>query len=199
MKWPYEGRVDAAHAWGVIAVGTAGLVAIPTILATLHAADSHFRWWWPTNWMIVPAAIFLVGLGLTVLPVMRPVNTPLASTDTFRATTADDGSHTATADAVAIAGGRDGDTSTMRTSSDDRDGNRELPKATGPRESGRSSGPNPAISRVLPRHRCPQGTPLFPTCTRMPATSISCNATSKPPESLCGAIQLTCGQVKTGA
>lgn len=69
MKWPSEKRVDPAHAWGVVAVGTAGLVAIPTILATLHATDTHFRWWWPTNWMVLPAAIFLVGLGLTVLPV----------------------------------------------------------------------------------------------------------------------------------
>jgi thiol-disulfide isomerase/thioredoxin len=69
VKWPSERRVEPAHAWGVVAVGTAGLVAIPTILATLHATDTHFRWWWPTNWMVLPAAIFLVGLGLTVLPV----------------------------------------------------------------------------------------------------------------------------------
>lgn len=89
MKWPYKRRVDAAHAWGVSAVGTAGLVAIPTILATLHATDNHFRWWWPTNWMIVPAAIFLVGLALTVLPVMRSVNAPAVTEDAFRAAVAE--------------------------------------------------------------------------------------------------------------
>jgi hypothetical protein len=93
VKWPYQRRVDAAHAWGMAAVGTAGLVAIPTILATLHATDDHFRWWWPTNWMIVPAAIFLVGLALTVLPVMRPVNASTEITNSFRATVAEGNSN----------------------------------------------------------------------------------------------------------
>lgn len=70
-KWPYDRRVDVAHAWGVVAVGTVGIATIAGVLATLHATDSHFRWWWPTNWMIVPVAIFLVGLVLAVLPVRR--------------------------------------------------------------------------------------------------------------------------------
>jgi len=72
VKWPYNRRIDPAHAWGVVAIGTAGLMAIPAILATLHATDSRFRWWWPTNWMAVPAAIFLLGVGLAALPVRRP-------------------------------------------------------------------------------------------------------------------------------
>jgi len=55
VKWPYKQRADLVHAWGIVAVGTAGLIAIPTILATLNAADSRFRWWWPTGWMAVPA------------------------------------------------------------------------------------------------------------------------------------------------
>ena len=71
VKWPYRRLIDPAHAWGVIAVGTAGLAAIPAILATLHATDAHFRWWWPTNWMAVPAAIFLIGVGLIALTVGR--------------------------------------------------------------------------------------------------------------------------------
>ena len=71
MKWPYGKRIEAAHAWGVVAVGTAGVVGIPTVLATLHAADHSFRWWWPNNWMLVPAVAFLVGLLLTVIPVRR--------------------------------------------------------------------------------------------------------------------------------
>ena len=82
MKWPYKGRIDPAHAWGVIAVGTTGLAAIPAILATLHATDAHFRWWWPTNWMAVPAAIFLIGVGLTVLTVGRPEQAARAAADT---------------------------------------------------------------------------------------------------------------------
>lgn len=79
MKWPYERRVDPAHAWGVIAVGTAGLVTIPTVLATLHATDSHFQWWWPTNWMIAPAVIFLMGMALVALPVRRSERTTRAA------------------------------------------------------------------------------------------------------------------------
>ncbi len=56
------------HAWGALtlAVGIAGVIA--TVLATLHANEANFRWWWPTTWMAVPAAIFVVGLLLLVLP-----------------------------------------------------------------------------------------------------------------------------------
>jgi hypothetical protein len=52
-------------------VGTAGLVGVPAVLATLHANQSSFRWWWPTSWMIVPLVIFLVGFALLVVPVRR--------------------------------------------------------------------------------------------------------------------------------
>jgi hypothetical protein len=81
VKWPYSRRIDPAHAWGVVAVGTALLIAIPTILATLHASDSQFLWWWPTDWMVVPLAIFLAGAGLLVVPVRRagqPAQAPSA-------------------------------------------------------------------------------------------------------------------------
>lgn len=80
VKWPHERRIDPAHAWGVVAVGTAGLVALPTILATLHAADAHFRWWWPSGWMAVPAAIFAAGAALVALSA-RPGNAPQLATD----------------------------------------------------------------------------------------------------------------------
>jgi TIR domain len=76
VKWPREGRIDPAHAWGVVAVGTAGLVAIPTILATLHATDTTFLWWWPTGWMAIPAAIFLAGTALVALSARRPGRAP---------------------------------------------------------------------------------------------------------------------------
>jgi hypothetical protein len=52
-------------------MGTAGLVAILTVQATLHANSAQFRWWWPTSWMIIPLAIFLVGLALLFVPVQR--------------------------------------------------------------------------------------------------------------------------------
>jgi WD40 repeat protein len=55
----------------VAAVGTALLVGIPAILATLHAGDSQFRWWWPTDWMAVPSVIFLSGCFLAAIPVRR--------------------------------------------------------------------------------------------------------------------------------
>jgi tetratricopeptide (TPR) repeat protein len=55
----------------VIAVGTAVLVGIPAVLATLHAADSQFRWWWPTNWMAVPSVIFVAGCLLVAVPIRR--------------------------------------------------------------------------------------------------------------------------------
>jgi hypothetical protein len=55
----------------VIAVGTAVLVGIPAVLDPLHAADAHFRWWWPTNWMAVPSVIFVAGCLLVAVPVRR--------------------------------------------------------------------------------------------------------------------------------
>jgi hypothetical protein len=81
VKWPREGRIDPARAWGGVAVGTAGLVAIPTILATLHAADATFRWWWPTGRMAIPAAIFLAGAALAALSARRPGRAPQALSD----------------------------------------------------------------------------------------------------------------------
>jgi hypothetical protein len=71
MKWPYDKRLEAAHAWGVVAVGTAGIVGLPTVLATSDAPYHYFRWWWPTNWMLVPVIVFVIGLLLTGVPVRR--------------------------------------------------------------------------------------------------------------------------------
>src|SRR6058998_2392170 len=71
VRWPFDKRVEPTHAWGVVAVGTAGLISIPTALVALHANEPAFHWWWPTNWMIVPAVIFLGGIALLVVPVRR--------------------------------------------------------------------------------------------------------------------------------
>jgi hypothetical protein len=70
-------------------------MAIPTVLATVHATDSHFRWWWPTDWMSAPVAVILIGLGLAVVPVRRPARpTPgsaqTVGTDILNATSAGD-------------------------------------------------------------------------------------------------------------
>jgi len=157
VRWPYERRVDAAHAWGVVAVGTAGLVAIPTILATLHATDSHFRWWWPTGWMIVPVAIFLVGLGLTVLPVMRAVGARQATAGALRVTTAEDASEADIGNTGAVVSGRVGDTSTIRIDPDHNNDDDELVKAARSREPAPMLVPGHAASEVLSLAQVPAG------------------------------------------
>jgi hypothetical protein len=54
-----------------VGTATAFLVGIPAVLATLHAADSQFRWWWPTDWMAVPSVIFFAGCLLVAIPVRQ--------------------------------------------------------------------------------------------------------------------------------
>ena len=71
MRWPYDKRAEATHAWGALAVGTAMLIGIPTVLATIHATEPHFRWWWPTTWMMLPLVIIAIGLVLLLVPVRR--------------------------------------------------------------------------------------------------------------------------------
>lgn len=81
MRWPFDRRAAPTHAWGLVAMGTAGLVAIPAVLATLHANDAQFRWWWPTDWMIIPFGILLLGLALLVVPVQRSLHPRVASAE----------------------------------------------------------------------------------------------------------------------
>ena len=71
MRWPYDKRAEATHAWGALGVGTAGIIGILTVLATVHATDKHFRWWWPTNWTTLPLVIACIGLVLLIAPVRR--------------------------------------------------------------------------------------------------------------------------------
>jgi hypothetical protein len=49
------------------AIAIAAIVV--TALVTLHANDSHFRWWWPTNWMAIPVTMLLIGLIILIFPV----------------------------------------------------------------------------------------------------------------------------------
>jgi hypothetical protein len=71
MRWGYDKRVEAVHAWGAISVGVLVSIGVPTVLVALHSTDHHFRWWWPTNWMLVPVAILALGLVMLVVPVLR--------------------------------------------------------------------------------------------------------------------------------
>ena len=78
MGWPYETRAEAAHAWGAIAAVLFVDGAIVAALVALNASDQDFRWWWPTNWMIVGVVIVVIGLALLIVPVRRsPHKKPL--------------------------------------------------------------------------------------------------------------------------
>lgn len=68
MRWPFNRRADPVHAWGALTVAVGIAAVIGTDLATLHANEANYRWWWPTNWMAVPAGIFVVGLLLLFVP-----------------------------------------------------------------------------------------------------------------------------------
>ena len=69
MGWPYDKRVDPIHAWGAIAAG----IAIAGAFYAARALNPHTAksWLWPTNWMIVPVIVTVVGLILLFLPIRR--------------------------------------------------------------------------------------------------------------------------------
>jgi hypothetical protein len=71
MRWPYNARIDKAHAWGTVGSGITIAAAVAGALASLHTNDPHFRWWWPTSWMIVPVGIVLIGLIMVLVPLRR--------------------------------------------------------------------------------------------------------------------------------
>jgi hypothetical protein len=71
MRWPYKTRIDAVHAWGVVAAGIAISGIIVGAVAATHANDSNFHWWWPTNWLSAPAGLTLIGLIMVVVPLRR--------------------------------------------------------------------------------------------------------------------------------
>lgn len=72
MRWPFSVRIEATHAWGVVMVGAAFTIGIPSILGAVQAGAPSFRWWWPTPWMAVPVFVLAVGLLLLFVPVKRP-------------------------------------------------------------------------------------------------------------------------------
>jgi hypothetical protein len=71
MRWPYNARVDSALAWGVLGSGIAIYGAAVGALTSLHANERNFHWWWPTNLMLVPAVLVLIGLIMVVVPLRR--------------------------------------------------------------------------------------------------------------------------------
>jgi hypothetical protein len=68
MRWPYDARLEPTHAWGAIGVGVAGLIGIPTVLVATHIPGHMYRWWWPTDWMLVPAFLALIGVFILAVP-----------------------------------------------------------------------------------------------------------------------------------
>lgn len=70
VRWPYDKRLDAAHAWGVLGTGVAFLIGLPSLLFTEHTSGP-FEVWWPTDWMALPLAACVAGLLLLVIPVRR--------------------------------------------------------------------------------------------------------------------------------
>src|SRR6516164_4591102 len=71
MRWPFNRRVDPVHPWGALALAVAIASIIDAVLATIHATEVDFRWWWPTNWMAVPSVIFVAGVILLAVPLRR--------------------------------------------------------------------------------------------------------------------------------
>lgn len=79
MRWPFRRRLESAHGWGFVALGAAFLIGIAQELEGLNGTHAGFRWWWPTNWMAIPAAILVIGLALVVLPLRRERALPSAA------------------------------------------------------------------------------------------------------------------------
>lgn len=71
VRWPYDERVDSVHGWGTVAAGVAIAGIIMTVLVTLNGSHPHFLWWWPTNWMILPIAVVILGLIMLIVPLRR--------------------------------------------------------------------------------------------------------------------------------
>lgn len=63
--------MEPAHAWGVLGLGIAVLLAVPPIYASQHSGS--FRWWWPTDWMALPLVLCAVGITLLLVPLRRSV------------------------------------------------------------------------------------------------------------------------------
>jgi hypothetical protein len=74
MRWPYDTRVDTVHAWGMVAAGIAIVGIIVGALAATDGNDPHFHWWWPTNWLIIPIGIVVIGAIMVVVPLRHHDN-----------------------------------------------------------------------------------------------------------------------------
>jgi hypothetical protein len=74
VRWPYDARVDSAAAWGVVTAGVAIAGIMVTVLAALDGSHPHFRWWWPTGWMLIPAGITAIGVFMATVPLRNSDN-----------------------------------------------------------------------------------------------------------------------------
>jgi hypothetical protein len=66
VRWPFDKRADYALTAIVLGSGLAAYFGLPALLAI-----PHFRWWWPTNWMAIPAVLCLAGLVMLFVPLQR--------------------------------------------------------------------------------------------------------------------------------
>jgi tetratricopeptide (TPR) repeat protein len=78
-RWPYEARIDSAAAWGTTAAGIAVGGIMLTVLATVNGSHPHFRLWWPTDWMFLPAGLTFLGLVMAIVPLRHVKHPEVAS------------------------------------------------------------------------------------------------------------------------
>lgn len=81
VRWPFNRRIDPIHGWGLVALGAAVLIGLAQDLTGVYSGHAHFRWWWPTNWMVLPLAILVIGAILLVIPVRRVAGALSAAAD----------------------------------------------------------------------------------------------------------------------
>jgi tetratricopeptide (TPR) repeat protein len=71
VRWPYDKRVENVHGWSMIAAGIAIAAIIVPVFTTSNAGRAHSLWWWPTQWMGIPAALVVTGTILLTVPLHR--------------------------------------------------------------------------------------------------------------------------------
>lgn len=71
MRWPFDKRADPTTVWGFVGLGVTVDGVIIGALATLNGSKPGFRWYWPTNVMILGGVLVAFGLLLLIVPVKR--------------------------------------------------------------------------------------------------------------------------------
>ena len=71
MGWRLDKLIDPAAIWGTVGTGVAIDGIIVGAKVALNANNPHFRWWWPTNAMIVGVVLVAIGLVLLIVSITR--------------------------------------------------------------------------------------------------------------------------------